>query len=67
MLSVGRALDALTPSKDGVNGVQIYDYSEGWDFGEVTSNARGVNAVLSIIAGTGIGAFNLLYPLTWLN
>jgi len=52
------ALDELTPQKDGVDGARIYVYGEGWNFGEVANNARGVNAIQQNIAGTGIGAFN---------
>jgi hypothetical protein len=33
----------------------LYSYGEGWDFGEVAKNARGVNAVQQNLAGTGIG------------
>jgi pullulanase-type alpha-1,6-glucosidase len=58
MLAVRAALDALTLERDGVNGRQIYIYGEGWDFGEVAHNSRGVNAVQNNIAGTGIGVFN---------
>ncbi len=58
MKAVRAALDALTPGKDGVNGKEIYIYGEGWDFGEVAGNARGVNATQQNIGGTGIGAFN---------
>ena len=35
-----------------------YFYGEGWDFGEVAGNARGVNATQLNMAGTGIGTFN---------
>ena len=56
--AVRAALDALTLEKDGVDGKQIYVYGEGWNFGEVANNARGVNAVQQNIGGTGIGAFN---------
>jgi pullulanase-type alpha-1,6-glucosidase len=52
------ALQALTPAKDGVRGSDIYIYGEGWDFGEVAKNARGVNATQLNMAGTGIGTFN---------
>lgn len=58
MQAVRAALDALTPWKDGVNGKEIYVYGEGWNFGEVAGNARGVNAQQQNIGGTGIGAFN---------
>jgi len=52
------AFNDLTISKDGVDGSKIYVYGEGWDFGEVADNARGVNAVQLNMAGTGIGTFN---------
>ena len=58
MKAVRAALDALTPAKDGVDGKSIYIYGEGWDFGEVANNARGVNATQQNIGGTGIGVFN---------
>ena len=52
------ALDALTPANDGVDGSSIYLYGEGWNFGEVANNARGVNATQANMAGTGVGTFN---------
>ena len=58
MQAVRAALDALTLEKDGVDGKSIYIYGEGWDFGEVANNARGVNATQLNIGGTGIGVFN---------
>ncbi len=58
MLNLRAALDALTLANDGVNGREIYVYGEGWDFGEVANNARGVNATQRNMAGTGIGTFN---------
>ncbi|HEU4322462.1 MAG TPA: pullulanase-type alpha-1,6-glucosidase [Roseiflexaceae bacterium] len=51
-------LDALTPERDGVDGRRVYVYGEGWDFGEVANNARGVNATQINMAGSGIGSFN---------
>lgn len=50
MLKVRAMLDAIDPS--------IYIYGEGWDFGEVMHNARGLNATQFNLAGTGIGTFN---------
>ena len=44
MKAVRAALDALTLQSDGVNGKQLYLYGEGWDFGEVQGNKRGLNA-----------------------
>ena len=58
MLAVKQALGSLTPEKDGVDGSKIYLYGEGWDFGEVAGNARGVNATQQNLAGLGIGTFN---------
>ena len=58
MLAVREALDALTLEADGVDGESIYLYGEGWDFGEVAENARGVNATQFNLAGSGIGTFN---------
>ncbi len=58
MENLRKALDALTPDKDGVNGKEIYVYGEGWNFGEVINEARGVNATQINMAGTGIGTFN---------
>jgi pullulanase-type alpha-1,6-glucosidase len=58
MQAVRSALDELTLEEDGVDGKSIYIYGEGWDFGEVAGNARGVNASQLNISGTGIGVFN---------
>ena len=58
MLDVRAALDALTLANDGVDGKSIYMYGEGWNFGEVANNARGVNATQANMAGTGIGTFS---------
>ena len=58
MLAVRAALDALTLEDDGVDGQSIYMYGEGWNFGEVADNARGVNATQFNMAGTGIGTFS---------
>ena len=58
MLAVRAALDELTVEADGVDGGKIYLYGEGWDFGEVAGNARGVNATQLNLAGSGIGTFN---------
>ena len=58
MVAVKRALRGLTLQKDGVDGAKIYLYGEGWDFGEVAGNARGVNATQQNLAGLGIGTFN---------
>lgn len=58
MQAVRTALDDLTLKKDGVDGKSIYIYGEGWDFGEVTNNAYGINATQLNIGGTGIGVFN---------
>jgi pullulanase-type alpha-1,6-glucosidase len=57
MVKLRGELDKLTTAKDGVNGKAIYLYGEGWNFGEVANNARGVNATQLNMAGTGIGTF----------
>ncbi|MFL6258091.1 MAG: pullulanase-type alpha-1,6-glucosidase [Thermoanaerobaculia bacterium] len=58
ILNLRAALDALTPAVDGVDGKKIYLYGEGWNFGEVANNARGVNATQANMAGTGVGTFS---------
>lgn len=58
MLNIRAALDELTLEEHGVDGSQIYLYGEGWNFGEVANNARGVNATQLNLAGTGIGTFS---------
>jgi pullulanase-type alpha-1,6-glucosidase len=58
MVKVRAALDALTMEKDGVDGSKIIVYGEGWDFGEVASNARGLNATQLNLGGSGIATFN---------
>ncbi len=58
MTNLRAALDGLTIANSGVDGKAIYVYGEGWNFGEVANNARGVNATQLNIGGTGIGAFN---------
>jgi len=58
MLAVREALDSLTLEEDGVDGASIFIYGEGWNFGEVANNARGVNATQLNLGGSGIGTFN---------
>ncbi len=58
MLAVREMLDGLTLDADGVDGPSVYVYGEGWNFGEVADNARGVNATQLNMAGTGIGTFS---------
>jgi pullulanase len=58
MLAVRAALDALTIAEHGVDGSAIFVYGEGWNFGEVANNARGVNATQFNMAGTGIATFS---------
>jgi pullulanase-type alpha-1,6-glucosidase len=58
MLKVRAALDDLTPAKDGVDGKSVYLYGEGWNFGVMANNGRGVNAIQVNMAGTGIGSFS---------
>lgn len=58
MVKATSMLQGLSKSKDRVEGSSIYLYGEGWDFGEVANNARGVNASQLNLGGTGIGSFN---------
>ena len=58
MRNVRAALDALTLEEHGIDGKAIYIYGEGWNFGEVADNARGINATQLNLGGTGIGTFN---------
>ncbi|MFF0970262.1 pullulanase-type alpha-1,6-glucosidase [Streptomyces sp. NPDC003703] len=58
ILAVRRALDALTPAKDGVDGKKIILYGEGWNFGEAADDARFVQATQKNMAGTGIATFS---------
>ncbi|WP_405837763.1 pullulanase-type alpha-1,6-glucosidase [Streptomyces platensis] len=58
ILAVRKALDALTPQKDGVDGKKIVLYGEGWNFGEAANDARFVQATQRNMAGTGIATFN---------
>jgi pullulanase-type alpha-1,6-glucosidase len=58
MLDLRQTLNELTFEKDGVEGSEVYVYGEGWNFGEVADNARGVNATQINLAGSGIGTFN---------
>ncbi len=58
MVDLRQALDSLTLEQDGVDGSKIYVYGEGWNFGEVADNARGINATQLNMGGTGIGTFN---------
>ncbi|WP_330166806.1 MULTISPECIES: pullulanase-type alpha-1,6-glucosidase [Streptomyces] len=58
ILAVRKALDALTPAKDGVDGKRIILYGEGWNFGEIADDARFVQATQRNMAGTGIATFS---------
>ena len=58
MLARARRAGRPDAGNDGVDGTAIYVYGEGWNFGEVANNARGVNATQFNMAGTGIGTFN---------
>lgn len=58
MRAVRDMLDGLTPERDGVDGKAIIIYGEGWDFGEVANNRRGITAGQLNLAGAGIGSFN---------
>ncbi|MEV5809151.1 pullulanase-type alpha-1,6-glucosidase [Streptomyces parvulus] len=58
ILAVRKALDALTPKKDGVDGKKIILYGEGWNFGEVADDARFTQATQKNMAGTGVATFS---------
>jgi pullulanase len=58
ILAVRKALDALTPAKDGVDGKSVILYGEGWNFGEAADDARFVQATQRNMAGTGIATFS---------
>ncbi|MFM9591286.1 pullulanase-type alpha-1,6-glucosidase [Streptomyces scabiei] len=58
ILAVRKALDALTLTKDGVDGKKIILYGEGWNFGEVADDARFVQATQKNMAGTGVATFS---------
>ncbi|BES71027.1 pullulanase-type alpha-1,6-glucosidase [Marinobacter nanhaiticus D15-8W] len=53
-------LSNMTKALEAVQDVDpdTYFYGEGWNFGEVANNARGLNAIQANLAGTGIGSFN---------
>ncbi|WP_200303608.1 pullulanase-type alpha-1,6-glucosidase [Streptomyces adelaidensis] len=58
ILAVRKALDGLTPAKDGVDGKKIILYGEGWNFGEVADDARFPQATQKNMAGTGVATFS---------
>ncbi|GAB4836395.1 Pullulanase 1, chloroplastic [Ancistrocladus abbreviatus] len=58
MVKAASRLHSLSKVSDGVDGSSIYLYGEGWDFGEVAKNGRGINASQLNLGGTGIGSFN---------
>ena len=58
MTDIQKALRALTPEKDGVDGSKIYLYGEGFNFGDTENNQIGPNASQVNLYGFGIGTFN---------
>ncbi|XP_059628366.1 pullulanase 1, chloroplastic [Cornus florida] len=58
MVKAKNVLNGLLKDRNGVDGSRIYIYGEGWDFGEVAKNGRGVNASQFNLCGSGIGSFN---------
>ena len=58
MTDIQKALEALTPEKDGVDGSKIYLYGEGFNFGDTANNQIGPNASQINLYGFGIGTFN---------
>ena len=55
---IQRALQALTPEKDGVDGSKIYLYGEGFNFGDTVNNQIGPEADQINLYGFGVGTFN---------
>ncbi|KFK24885.1 hypothetical protein AALP_AA8G037300 [Arabis alpina] len=58
MVKAKDAIGSLRKETDGVDGSRVYLYGEGWNFGEVAQNGRGINASQFNLSGTGIGSFN---------
>ncbi|KAJ7525125.1 hypothetical protein O6H91_17G037200 [Diphasiastrum complanatum] len=58
MVRAKTLLQNLTIAHNGVDGSKLYLYGEGWDFGEIAHNGRGVNASQLNLADSGIGSFN---------
>lgn len=58
MEAIRDRLARYTQAADEVDGANVLLYGEGWDFGEVSGNKRGVNATQRNLAGSGIGTFN---------
>lgn len=58
MKDIQRALAALTPERDGVDGSKIYLYGEGWNFGDTANDQIGPSARQANLYGYGIGTFN---------
>ncbi len=56
--NIQKALHALTPEKDGVDGSKIYLYGEGFNFGDTANNQIGPNASQVNLYGFGVGTFN---------
>ncbi len=55
---IRNALSKLTLARDGIDGSKIYLYGEGWEMGETSHNALGLNATQLNLFGTGVGSFN---------
>ncbi|XP_076946997.1 pullulanase 1, chloroplastic-like [Bidens hawaiensis] len=58
MMKAKSVLKNLSRDKDKIDGGSIFLYGEGWDFGEVANNGRGINASQCNLGGSGIGSFN---------
>eukprot|EP00930_Biecheleria_cincta_P056506 TRINITY_DN42611_c0_g1_i1.p1 TRINITY_DN42611_c0_g1~~TRINITY_DN42611_c0_g1_i1.p1 ORF type:complete len:1074 (-),score=162.21 TRINITY_DN42611_c0_g1_i1:240-3422(-) len=58
MRRIRDSLDSLTLEEHGIDGTKILLYGEGWEFGEVAHEQRGLVAVQQQLGGTSIGAFN---------
>ncbi|KAL8247564.1 hypothetical protein R6Q59_008780 [Mikania micrantha] len=59
-IRVKNVLKSLSKDKDKIDGSIFFIYGEGWDFGEVANNGRGINASQLNLGGSGIGRMHCL-------
>lgn len=58
VMALRTALDNLTVASDGIDGLNVLMYGEGWEFGEIANDQRGPVAVQRRLASSGVGSFN---------
>lgn len=56
--NIRKALNNLTPAKDGVDGKSIYLYGEGWSFGSLFERRSDLSMNQLNAYGEGVGFFN---------